>query len=322
MRQLIISLLILFIIPQFSLAGELSSWNETPVKEAILDFISTITDPNNSEFVPQPQRVAVFDNDGTFICEKPNYPSTLFQAGLVKSFIADGRIDGSKMPFKAWNTLDKDALKKFGWKKAYQDMNNAFGGMLVTAYRDSARAFMERHRHPKYDVPLARMYYKPMLELAELLTKNGFQLWVVTGSEQDFIRSYLYDATGVPPERVIGSWTPAVSTQEGKEIRLVRGTIQVYNGHEAKPGNIETRIGRRPVFVVGNSNNDQPMCRYAVTGHQPGFALWLHHDDPHREYEYDRGTDRMAGLVQENHKAWRISIAKDWKQVFQDWVAD
>ncbi len=303
-------------------ADELPSWNNTPVKQAILDFVEAVTTPGSTDFVPQPERVAVFDNDGTFICERPDYPSTLFQAGLVNSLVADGTIDGTQMPFTAWTTLDKNALKKYGWKKSYQEMNAAFGGMLVTAYRDSARAFMDRYRHPKYKVPLSRLYYAPMLELAALLTGNGFQVWVVTGSEQDFIRSYLEGATGVPAERVIGSWTPAVSTQEDREIRIVRGTVQVYNGHEAKPGNIETRIGRRPIFCIGNSNNDQPMCRYTVTGKRLGIALWIHHDDSTREYEYDQGTDHMADLVKEMDNAWRISMARDWNRVFQDGVQD
>ena len=201
-------------------------------------------------------------------------------------------------------------------------MNHAFGGMPVAAYRDSAKAFMERYIHPRYKVLLPRLYYAPMLELAALLEEYGFQLWVVTGSEQDFIRSYLEAATGVPPERVIGTWTPAVSSQDGEEIKLVRGTVQVYNGHQAKPGNIDTRIGRRPLLVVGNSDNDQPMCRYAVTGEHPGLALWIHHDDSEREYEYDEGTDDIADLVQEKDSAWRISMKKDWKQVFQDGVVD
>jgi len=319
---LLVHIVLLVLLTGFAHADELPSWNETPVKQAILDYVKAVTTPGSEDFVPQPERVAIFDNDGTFTCERPNYASTLFQAGLVRSLIAKGKIDDAKMPFKAWNAFDKDALKKYGWKAAYQEMNAAFAGMPVAAYRDSARAFMDRYVHPRYRVLLPRLYYAPMLELADLLTGHGFQLWVVTGSEQEFMRSFLEDATGVPPEKIIGSWTPGVSTQEGKEIRIVRGTVQVYNGHEAKPGNIDTRIGRRPLFVVGNSDNDQPMCRYALTGERLGFALWVHHDDSKREYKYDKGTDDMADLVKDKDNAWRISMEKDWQQIFQDGVLD
>ncbi len=195
---LLVHIVLLVLLTGFAHADELPSWNETPVKQAILDYVKAVTTPGSEDFVPQPERVAIFDNDGTFTCERPNYASTLFQAGLVRSLIAKGKIDDAKMPFKAWNAFDKDALKKYGWKAAYQEMNAAFGGMPVAAFRDSARAFMDRYVHPRYRVLLPRLYYAPMLELADLLTGHGFQLWVVTGSEQEFMRSFLEDATGVP----------------------------------------------------------------------------------------------------------------------------
>ncbi len=317
MRPLTIALLLFIFVAASAWAEELPSWNETPVKQAIFDYLDAVTTPEGPDFIPVPERVAVFDNDGTFWCERPSYPSSLFQAHLIAQMAANGLIDGEEMPFKAWIANDREALKKYGWSDSYREMNAAFAGMPVQAYRDSARAFMDRSEHPKYKVPFADLYYAPMYELADLLKKHDFQLWVVTGSEQDFMRSFLEDATGVPAERVIGSWTPAVSTQEGKEIKIVRGAVQVYNGHEAKPGNIETRIGRRPVFSVGNSNNDQPMCRYSVTGPRRGMALWVLHDDDEREYKYDRGTDDMAGLVKESEFAWRISMSEDWNKLFR-----
>ena len=317
MLRLISFLLICLLLTGTALAQELPSWNDTPVKQAIFDYLKAVTTNGSPDFIPVAERVAVFDNDGTYWCERPNYPSTLFQAHLVSRLAENGVVDGDQMPFKAWISDNKGALKKYGWTESYREMNAAFGGMPVEAFRDSARAFMDRSRHPEYHVPFAQLYYAPMHELADLLKDHGFQLWVVTGSEQDFMRSFLEDATGVPPERVIGSWTPAVATQEGKEIKVVRGTVQVYNGHEAKPGNIDTRIGRRPVFCVGNSNNDQPMCRYTVTGQRRGMALWVLHDDSRREYKYDKSTNDMAGLVKESDHAWKISMAEDWKVLFR-----
>lgn len=313
-------LLIVILVTGTALADTLPSWNDTPVKQAIFDYLESITTDGSPEYIPAPERVAVFDNDGTFWCERPDYPSSLFQAQLLRQLAADGVVDGDKMPFKAWIADDRKALKEYGWTESYREMNAAFSGMPVQAFRDSARAFMDRSMHPEYHVPFAELYYAPMYELADLLKDNGFQVWVVTGSEQDFMRSFLEDATGIPPERVIGSWTPAVATQEGSEIKVVRGTDQVYNGHQAKPGNIDTRIGRRPIFVVGNSNNDQPMCRYAVTGQRKGMALWVFHDDSKREYKYDRGTDHMAGLVKESQHAWKISMAEDWKILFRNGI--
>ncbi len=317
-RTALVLLLLLTLVPAARAGSDpLPSWNDTPVKAAIVDFVQAVTDPAGEDFVPVAERVAVFDNDGTFWCERPSYPSTMFQTLMLRRQVEAGRIDGDAMPTRAWLADDRDALRAFGYRQAYIEMNRAFAGLPVQAFRDSARAFMDRSRHPRYGVPFASLYYAPMLELSEYLARNGFQLWVVTGSEQDFMRSFLEDATGVPPERVIGSWTPAVAHLEDGRVTIVRGEEQVYNGHEAKPANIETRIGRRPLLCVGNSNNDHPMCRYAITGERRGLALWIHHDDGDREYDYDRGTDDMRGLTRESAGAHEVSMRRDWGRLFR-----
>ena len=49
----------------------LASWNPSTAKEAILDFVARTCDEDSLERVPERERVAVFDNDGTLWCEKP-----------------------------------------------------------------------------------------------------------------------------------------------------------------------------------------------------------------------------------------------------------
>ena len=299
---------------------DLAAWHDGPVKTAILSYLADISDPAHPDFIPVPERVAVLDNDGTFWCERPANASSRFQRGLLASRLRAGHADSTTPPYPAWLANDRDALRAYGWGRAYGMMNRAFAGMPVRAYRDSALAFLDRRPHEEFQVRLTRLYYPPMLQLARLLEKHGFQVWVVTGSEQDFVRSYIEQATGIPPERVIGSWTPAVTRLEGDMITLVRDSVQVGNGYEQKPANIETRIGRRPVFAAGNSNNDHPMCLYAVTGPRRGLALWIHHDDEEREYAYDWGTNRLADLTRDNPGAWEVSIKEQWLEVFQEGV--
>jgi hypothetical protein len=48
----------------------LPSWSQGPAKTAILEFVESITRPGAS-YVPPPERIAAFDNDGTLWCEKP-----------------------------------------------------------------------------------------------------------------------------------------------------------------------------------------------------------------------------------------------------------
>ena len=49
----------------------LASWNDTATRQAIVDFVETVTRDGGPGYVPPPERVAVFDNDGTLWCEKP-----------------------------------------------------------------------------------------------------------------------------------------------------------------------------------------------------------------------------------------------------------
>lgn len=43
----------------------LPSWNDGPVKAAILDFVHATTKPGSPEFVAPEARLATFDQDGT-----------------------------------------------------------------------------------------------------------------------------------------------------------------------------------------------------------------------------------------------------------------
>ncbi len=297
-------------------ADTLPSWRDGATRAAIVDWVESITDPASDDFIPAVDRIAVFDNDGTSWCERPGYGPTDFQVSLARRLAAFGKIDGQAMPFKAWFADDRNALREFGYGNAYREMNAAFAGMPVNAYRDSARVWLDRTRHERFDVSLTDLYYTAMLELQALLAANGFQVWIVTGGAQDFVRSYSEDVLGIPPAQVIGSWTqPVYSKVDGVGV-LVRGAEQNYNGHENKPASIESRIGKRPVFAAGNSNNDEPMMRWAATGTYRALALWIHHDDEQREYDYDRGTDRIAGLVKEHPAALEVSIKDDWVRVF------
>ena len=80
--------------------------------------------------------------------------------------------------------------------------------------------------------------------------------------------------------------------------------------------NIELRIGRRPLVSVGNSNNDASMGRWTLAGERRSLLLWIHHDDAAREYDYDRGTSRIADLCRDLPQAHEVSMAQHWNRVF------
>src|SRR3954462_15498982 len=56
----------------------LGSWRNATAKKAILEFVDAVTDPDSRHFVPERDRIAVFDNDGTLWTEQPAYAQLVF----------------------------------------------------------------------------------------------------------------------------------------------------------------------------------------------------------------------------------------------------
>ena len=54
------------------MAKWLASWIDGEAKQDILSFVEASGDPNSDAFVPVPDRVAAFDNDGTLWVEQPS----------------------------------------------------------------------------------------------------------------------------------------------------------------------------------------------------------------------------------------------------------
>ncbi len=110
MRQAIL-LLFASILPTIAVADPLPSWQDSPVKTVIIEFVEAVSDPASADFVPEPERVAVFDNDGTSWCERPGYVPTEFQVNLLRNQVAAGKVDPDEMPFRAWLDNNTDALR-------------------------------------------------------------------------------------------------------------------------------------------------------------------------------------------------------------------
>src|SRR3546814_20935861 len=91
----------------------------------------------------------------------------------------------------------------------------------------------------------------------------------------------------------ISDWSSDVCSSDlGAEFKIVDGvpqvlkdpTIAFIDDKEGKPVGIVRPIGRRPIFVGGNSDGDLAMAQWSTAGDGPRFALFVHHPDPEREF--------------------------------------
>ena len=63
----------------------LPSWNDTAPRKAIVSYVERVTKQGSPDFVPGPERIATFDNDGTLWAEQPLYFQLLFAIDRVKA---------------------------------------------------------------------------------------------------------------------------------------------------------------------------------------------------------------------------------------------
>jgi lysophospholipase L1-like esterase len=309
-------------------ADPLSSWNDGPTKRAILEFVAAVTTPGSKDFVPVAERVAVFDNDGTLVCEKPIVHG-LFLIDRVKALVGRRPELAHEEPFTTLLTGDLDFVRRLG-KKFFADLSfAALGGVPEEKLEAEARDFIRTARHPVFDVPLGETTFAPMKELIALLRSRDFTVWICSGSGVHFMRPAAAEWYGIPPERVIASRPTTVMREiEGLELAagdcpnkrldlVVMPELQVLNDEERKPVSIGEQIGRRPIFAAGNvgTGGDVEMLRWSQSGDRRSLQLLVLHDDAEREMAY--GEPQDESLTAAEKYGWQlVRMASDWKSVF------
>src|SRR5271170_2725813 len=83
----------------------LASWNEGKAKQAIVDFVTSATQPG-SGFVAVADRIATFDNDGTLWVEQPLPPQFDFVFRRWAEEIKQDPSLAGQQPYKA--IIEKD----------------------------------------------------------------------------------------------------------------------------------------------------------------------------------------------------------------------
>src|SRR5437773_4799826 len=68
-------------------AEPLSSWNDGPAKQAIVEFVKATTTQGSPQFVPPEERIATFDQDGTLWVEHPMYSQVMYCLEKVPALV-------------------------------------------------------------------------------------------------------------------------------------------------------------------------------------------------------------------------------------------
>ena len=297
-------------------ADPLPSWNDGAAKSGILDFVQRVTDRNGPEFVAVRDRIAVFDNDGTLIIEKPTLVQFEFLYNRIKNLAPEHPEWSTTQPFKAVLEDDRKALTEMGFRKRGPLVEASQGNLFQDDFGSSVVAFLATEKHARYQRRYVELVYAPMIELIRYLEINDFSVFIVSGGGIDFIRNFSEDVYAISRERVIGSSTKTELRSRDDRVAVYRKTgFRSINAGRFKPLNIWLHVGRRPIFAAGNSDGDFDMLRFTTDAELPSLAVLLRHDDAVREYAYDEGSEKT--LAAAAGRGWvTVSMRDDFATLF------
>ena len=315
----------------------LNSWNDTKNKAEIIKFVEKIT-TEGPDFVPVEDRIAVFDNDGTLWAERPNY----FQGDFIKS-----QTEGEE----AVRNVIKPDLSQFpeNIRKAIEDSEgnkdwegikflvDAFQQISTDEYITKAGEFVKQNHSSisfgddgqdfvRFDAPYIDLTFKPVIELVQYLQSKEFQVYICSGGEVHFVRSFAEEAYGIPPQNIIGSAFFRLFDQQDGGVLVRKPILCQYNDAMGKPSGIELHVGKRPIIAVGNSSGDYQMFQYTSADKDKSLIVLINHDDEEREYCYNNvpyARDDNETLNQsldhaQDHENWLVvSMKDDFKTIFE-----
>lgn len=309
--------------PAMARAGDsLPSWNDGAAKQSIVAFVEQVTKTGSPDFVPEAERIAVFDNDGTLWAEQPLYFQLIFAIDRVKALAPQHPEWKTTEPFASLLKGDLKAALAGGDRAMLEIVMATHAGMTTAEFEQIVAEWIATARHPTTGRPYTEMVYQPMLELLAYLRANGFKTYIVSGGGIEFMRPWIAQVYGIPPEQVIGSSIKVkYELRDGKPVLLRLPEIDFIDDKAGKPVAINRFIGRRPIAAFGNSDGDLQMLQWVTAGNGPRFCLLVHHTDAEREWAYDRDSSigRLAdGLDEATQHGWTVvSIKDDWNRVFQ-----
>lgn len=314
----------------------LSLWNEgAKLKTELTGYIAAVTDPESPDFIPEDDRVAVFDMDGTILNETD--PVYLDHRLLLHRVVDDPEYKDKASDFEKEVAADIQEWIDTGKSpeglpvRHGQAVASAFAGFTVQQFYDYVDTFKALPM-PSYEgMTNGQAFYKPMLQVIDYLNANGFKVYIVSGTDRLITRALVNGAVNIPARQVIGSDEAFVATGQGETDGLdytfqdtdelvLAGTFIIKNLKMNKVDVIAQEIGVQPVLAFGNTSGDFAMAKYTTANNKykaMGFMVCC--DDVDRENGNLSKAESMVKSCEEN--GWTpISMKNDWSTIYGEGV--
>ncbi len=302
---------------------------ESKAAESLRSYVSKVTNKKDNEnFIPEKDRIAVFDMDGTLTCE------TYYTYYDTMMFINYCLVDH---PDKVSDELKAAAAEiKPGYTAGEELARNfakAYAGMTIQELYDYAVEFGQKETESFNNMRYIDGFYLPMVELVKYLYDNGFTIYVVSGTERTTTRAIVANSPiseYVSPSHVIGTefevkqrGSEDISSNmdykyaDGDDLVFTGGFVQ-KNLNANKSIWIEREIGQRPVLAFGNSGSDTSMMNYALDKRNPYPAevYMVVADDDVREWGKQDWSEKSAAYSEQGYVP--VSMKNDFKQIYPE----
>ena len=320
-------------VSEIDYAETFPSWNPDSQSLAELTaFVSQCTDESDPCHVEPEDRIATFDMDGTILCEKaPIYADMCM---IVYRVLDDPSYQATEEETAAMQETRDHAYSEGesffpeGGIRLEEVIGKAFAGMTPAELRSYVNEFADNVDVAGFEgMTYGESFYRPMLEVIDYLKANGFDVWIVSASQREFVRGMM-ERFDFPYDHVIATDAPYVASGKGEEAadeynmgqdeEIVLGVPldPVECGKSSKPAAIAREIGKRPILAFGNSSGDYSMLNYAESNpDHEGMGFFVVCDDTEREY----GSEEKAAEYYEEAATqdWTaISMADDWAMIY------
>ena len=307
-------------------------WTEdSPAAESINSYLLAVTDKSSPDYIPEKDRIAVFDMDGTLMCE--TYPFC-FEYMVFADYVLNHEDENITEEIRAVaQEIMEAGRKKPDGMSTRQAAAAAivYKGMDMNEYTKMIDDFKESEALGFSGLTRGNAFYKPMLELFEKLQKNGFTIYIVTATERNMIREIINGVLDIPPSQVIGTEYGYMATGQGDaddtDYTFQSGDRVVFDGtyfgENAKMSKVDAivrEIGQQPVLAFGNSGGDLAMAVYTISDNPYKSAAYMVlADDSEREY----GNAESAAEKRETYEEQGIgciSMRDDFKTIYGETV--
>ena len=304
-------------------------WTDGSEAAASLNaYILAVTDEASPDYIPAEDRIAVFDLDGTLMCE--TYPFC-FEYMLFADYALNSGSDTitDEVRAVAQEIMDAAGGKKPDGMSTRQAAAGAiaYRGMTMDELAEIVKKFKGSEAWGFAGMTRGEAYYKPMVELVEVLQQHHFTIYIVTATERNIVREVIAGTLNIPASQVIGTEYGYTATGQDDAAdtdytfqpsdRIVfDGNYYGENAKTSKVDAIVREIGQQPVLAFGNSSGDLAMEIYTISDNpRKSAAYMVLADDMEREYgDAESAEEKKKAYEEQGIRI--ISMRDDFKTIY------